>query len=148
MKIALGADHAGYALKDRMATWLREQGHEVLDFGTHSGDPVDYPDYARTVGEAVVQGRAELGVLCCGSGVGASMAANKMKGIRAALCHDTFSAHQSREDDDANVLCLGPRVVGPELAMEILRAWLAARFSGAERHRRRLAKLAELEHKP
>ncbi len=147
MTIAIGADHAGYALKDRLAAWLREQGHQVLDLGTSSADPVDYPDYAKAVGEAVVSRRAELGVLCCGSGVGASMAANKIAGIRAALCHDMFSAHQSREDDDANVLCLGPRVIGPELAMDIVRAWIAARFSGAERHQRRLAKMAQLESK-
>ncbi len=141
----MGADHAGYSLKDRLAAWLREQGHEVMDFGTHNSDPVDYPDYARSVGTALVEGRADLGVLCCGSGVGASMAANKIKGVRAALCHDAFSAHQSREDDDANLLCLGPRVIGPGLALDILKTWLAARFSGAERHRRRLAKIAEME---
>jgi len=147
MRLAIGADHAGFPLKRVIVDQLNAAGHTVTDFGTDSTDPVDYPDYARAVGEAVLKGEADLGILCCGSGVGASIAANKLRGIRAALCHDTFSAHQSREDDDANVLCLGPRVIGEKLALEILQAWLRASFSGAERHRRRLEKVKELERR-
>ncbi|MBI3951548.1 MAG: ribose 5-phosphate isomerase B [Acidobacteria bacterium] len=145
MRIAIGADHAGFSLKGQMIELLRREGHSVLDVGTHSLDPVDYPDYAQAVGEAVLDGEATVGILLCGSGVGASIAANKLPGIRAALCHDTFSARQSREDDDANILCLGPRVIGPKLAEELIRTFLSASFSGAERHRRRLDKVAELE---
>ncbi len=125
---------------------LRSAGHEVIDFGTHDGAiPDDYPDYAKLVGEAVQSGAAEIGVLVCGSGVGAAVAANKLRGVRAALCGDTYSAHQSREHDDCNVLCLGARVVGVELALEILRSFVAAEFTGEERHRRRLAKVAAME---
>lgn len=145
MRIAIGSDHAGFVLKSRLIPFLRESGHKPIDFGSHTADPVDYPDYARAVGEAVRSHQADCGILLCGSGVGASIAANKLRGIRAALCHDTFSAHQSREDDDANVLCLGPRVIGAELAFDIVRVWLAAGFSGAERHVRRLKKIQELE---
>ena len=145
MPIVIGADHAGFSLKGPMIELLEQEGYSVLDVGTHGPDPVDYPDYAQAVGKAVLSGEAELGILLCGSGVGASIAANKMRGIRAALCHDVFSARQSREDDDANVLCLGPRVIGPRLAEELVRAFLAARFSQAERHRRRLEKVARLE---
>lgn len=147
MRIAFACDHGGFPLKARLLAELRSQNAEVLDLGTDSTAPVDYPDYAEALGLAIRDGRAEAGVLVCGSGVGASVAANKLPGIRAALCHDTFSAHQGREDDDCNVLCLGARVIGPELAAEILRVWLNARFSGLERHRRRVAKILALEQK-
>lgn len=145
MKIAIGADHGGYPLNERVMDELREEGHELIDFGTHDNTPVDYPDYAKQVGKAVQDGTAEIGILICGSGVGAAVAANKLRGIRAALCGDTYSARQSREHDDCNVLCLGARVVGVELALEIVRAFVAARFTGEERHVRRLAKIAALE---
>src|ERR687883_2037120 len=146
MKIAIGADHGGYPLNERVIAELRAAGHEVEDFGTHDGSkPDDYPDYALAVGRAVQTGTAEIGILICGSGVGACVAANKLRGVRAALCADTYSAHQSREHDDCNVLCLGARVVGVELAMEIVRAFVAARFTGEERHRRRLSKIEEIE---
>lgn len=146
MRIAVGADHGGYPLNERVIEELRSAGHEVIDFGTHDGAmPDDYPDYAKVVGEAVQSGAAEIGVLICGSGVGAAVAANKMRGVRAALCGDTYSAHQSREHDDCNVLCLGARVTGVELALEILRSFVAAKFTGEERHRRRLAKVAAME---
>jgi ribose 5-phosphate isomerase B len=145
MKIALASDHAGFALKQQLAPLLRGEGHEVLDVGTHSEAPADYPDSAEAVGNAVAQGRAERGVLICGSGVGASVAACKLPGIRAAVCHDTYSAHQGVEHDDMNVLVPGARVVGPALALELVRAFLAARFSGEERHRRRLDKVKALE---
>ena len=147
MRIAVGADHAGYPLNERVIEELRGAGHEIIDFGTHDGSvPDDYPDYAKQVGEAVQSGAAEIGILVCGSGVGAAVAANKIRGVRAALCGDTYSAHQSREHDDCNVLCLGARVTGPELALEILRSFVSANFSGEERHRRRLAKVAALEN--
>ncbi|MCZ6769083.1 MAG: ribose 5-phosphate isomerase B [Acidobacteria bacterium] len=145
MRIAVGADHAGFPLKGQVLELLEKEGHSVVDLGTHSTRSVDYPDYAQAVGESVVKGETQVGILLCGSGVGASIAANKVAGIRAALCHDVFSARQSREDDDANVLCLGPRVIGPALALELIRAFLGARFSKAERHLRRLEKVAELE---
>nr|WBU15385.1 putative sugar phosphate isomerase YwlF [uncultured bacterium] len=145
MRIALAADHAGYPLKEMVAEWLRREGHEVLDLGTHSTAPVDYPDYARAVGEAVRDGQAERGIVICGSGVGACIAANKVKGVRAALCHDPYSARQGVEHTDMNVLCLGARVIGPVLAQEVIKAFLSASFSGEERHRRRLAKVRALE---
>ena len=145
MKIAIGADHGGYPLNERVIDELRGAGHELIDFGTHDSTPVDYPDYAKQVGEAVQNGSAEIGILICGSGVGAAVAANKIRGIRAALCGDTYSGRQSREHDDCNVLCLGARVVGVELALEIVRAFVAARFTGEERHVRRLAKVAAIE---
>ena len=146
MRIAVGADHGGYPLNERAIEELRSAGHEVTDFGTHDGSiPDDYPDYAKQVGEAVQSRAVEIGVLVCGSGVGAAVAANKLRGVRAALCGDTYSAHQSREHDDCNVLCLGARVVGVELALEILRSFVAAKFTGEERHRRRLAKVAAME---
>jgi ribose 5-phosphate isomerase B len=145
MRIAIGADHAGFELKALIIERLSEAGHQVLDLGTHSTEPVDYPDYARSVAQAVLRREAERGVLVCGSGVGACVAANKLVGIRAGLCHDTYSARQGVEHDDMNVLCLGARVIGPELALELVRAFLAARFSGEERHRRRLAKIEALE---
>ena len=146
MRIAIGADHGGYPLNERVIRELQEAGNEIIDFGTHVGSrPDDYPDYALKVGNAVQKGEAEIGILICGSCVGASVAANKLHDIRAALCGDTYSGHQSREHDDCNVLCLGARVIGEELALEIVRAFVAARFSGEERHRRRLKKIAEIE---
>src|SRR5512138_3822698 len=142
MRIAIGADHGGYPLNERVVSELRASGHDVTDFGTHDPTvPDDYPDYAKLVGEAIQSGAAEIGILVCGSGVGASVAANKMLGIRAALCGDTYSGHQSREHDHCNVLCLGARVIGEELALEIVRAFVAARFSNEARHLRRLAKV-------
>lgn len=126
---------------------IQAAGAEVLDLGTTTADPVDYPDYAEALGRAILEGRAAKGVLVCGSGVGASVAANKLPGIRAAVCHDCFSARQGVEDDDCNVLCLGARVIGPELAADLVRIWMGARFSEAERHRRRLAKVRKLEEK-
>lgn len=146
MKIAIGADHGGYPLNEKVIEELRSAGHDVTDFGTHDGSvPDDYPDYAKKVGIAVQKGDAEIGILICGSGVGAAVAANKLHGIRAALCGDTYSGHQSREHDDCNVLCLGARVTGVELALEIMRAFVGARFTGEERHKRRLAKVAAME---
>ena len=145
MRLAVASDHAGFALKGRAAEELRKAGHEVLDLGTYSPEPADYPDYAKAVALAVLEGRAERAVLICGSGAGACVAANKFKGIRAATCHDSFSARQCVEDDNVNILCLGSRVIGTELAMELIRDYLAANFSGAERHRRRLAKVAGFE---
>jgi ribose 5-phosphate isomerase B len=147
MQIAVGADHAGFPLKGSLVEFLKSEGHAVLDLGTHNTDPVDYPDFAEAVGEAVLQGNAERGLLVCGSGLGACVAANKLPGIRAALCHDSYSARQGVAHDDVNVLCLGARVIGPALAVEVLRVWLATRFSEEERHKRRLAKIVELEKK-
>lgn len=145
MRVAIAADHAGYDLKEHLAKAMAAAGHAVTDLGTHSTDPVDYPDYAAAVGKAVLSGRAERGIVICGSGAGTSIAANKLKGIRAALAHDTYTARQSVEHDDANVLALGSRVVGPSLAEELVSAFLDARFTGEDRHQRRLAKIAELE---
>ena len=145
MRIVVGADHAGFVLKQELAEMLRKAGHEVLDVGTDSTAPVDYPDSAEAVGRAVMEGRAERGVLVCGSGVGASVAANKLPGIRAAVCHDVYSAHQGVEHDDMNVLVLGGRIIGPALAMDLVCAFVAARFTGEERHARRLAKVKALE---
>lgn len=146
MRIAVGADHGGFPLNERVIAELRAASHEIEDFGTHDAHlPDDYPDYALKVGRAVQSGTCEIGIIVCGSGVGASVAANKLRGVRAALCGDTYSARQSREHDDCNVLCLGARVVGFELALEIVRAFVAARFTGEERHLRRLAKIAEIE---
>jgi len=149
MIVALGTDHAGFPLREAVIEVVRALGHEVLDCGATSVIPGDdYPDYAERVGRAVIEARAERGILMCGSGVGASVAANKFVGIRAALCHDTFSAHQGVEDDAMNVLCLGARVVGPSLAVEIVTAFLGATFSDADRHRRRVAKIQEFEQRP
>lgn len=145
MIIAVGCDHAGFPLKARVVRELQAAGHEIVDCGGFDTTPSDYPDFARAVSTAVVEGRAERGVLVCGSGVGASVAANKVPGARAALCHDTFSARQGVEDDDLNVLCLGARVIGEEAAAECLKAYLAARFSHAERHVRRVGKIAAIE---
>lgn len=146
MKIAIAADHGGYRLKTVIIDFLKKPGHEAADLGAYSEEPSDYPDSARAVARALMDNKADRGILVCGSGVGACIAANKFPGIRAALCHDTFSAHQGVEDDDMNVLCLGERVIGPELAKEIVRVFLAARFSGAERHVRRLGKVQAIEH--
>jgi len=145
MKLAVACDHAGYPLKCRVIEELSKAQHEVSDLGTNSTEPVDYPDYARAVAQAILAGQAQRAVLICGSGAGACVAANKFRGIRAATCHDTFSAHQCVEDDDVNVLCLGARVIGPELALEVVDRYVNARFSGAERHRRRVAKIAAFE---
>jgi ribose 5-phosphate isomerase B len=145
MRVAVAADHAGYALKERLKLHLASGGHEVLDLGAHDQAPSDYPDHAEAVGRAIRGGRAERGILICGSGVGVSAAVNKVPGIRAALCHDHYSAHQGVEHDQMNVLALGARVVGEALALEIADAFLAARFDGEERHARRVAKLCALE---
>lgn len=146
-RIVIGADHGGYELKDFIRDYLEQEKYEVVDVGTFSADSVDYPDYAVKVGQMIIDGNADLGIMICGSGVGACVAINKMPGIRAGLCHDTFSAHQGREDDNTNVLCLGARVIGHQLALEIVRTFLNAKFSGLERHVRRLGKVHELELK-
>jgi ribose 5-phosphate isomerase B len=145
MRVAVGFDHAGFPLKDDVLLVLVGLGHDVVDFGTDSTAAVDYPDFAKAVGLAVSRGECERGIVVCGSGVGASVAATKIPGIRAALCHDTFSARQGVEDDDLNVLCLGARVIGPSLAAEVMRAFLGARFSNLERHVRRLNKVKKIE---
>ncbi len=145
MKVAIAVDHGGFPLKGRLAQLLQDSGHEVVDLGTHSTEPVDYPDYARALGRAILAGQAERGVLICGSGAGAAIAANKLRGIRAALAHDTYTAHQMVEHDDVNVCCLGARVIGDELAAEIVSVFLPARFTGEERHVRRLKKIAVIE---
>jgi ribose 5-phosphate isomerase B len=145
MRIVVGSDHAGFPLKEDLAAYVRDLGHQVVDVGTHGTDPVDYPDYAEILSRTLLDGSADRGVLICGSGVGASVAANKLPGIRAGLCHDTYSAHQGVEHDDMNVLVLGGRVIGPELARELVRAYLSANFTGEERHRRRLQKVHALE---
>lgn len=146
MKIAVGSDHAGVPLNQTVIEELKRRGHEVVDCGTHDAtQPDDYPDYAEAVGRAVLDGRAERAVLICGSGVGASVAANKLPGIRAGLCHDCYSAHQGVEHDNMNVLCLGSRVIGPELALDLVRLFIGATFTGEARHARRLAKIEALE---
>jgi RpiB/LacA/LacB family sugar-phosphate isomerase len=147
MKIAIGSDHAGLDLKNGLADYLNKNGHQVLDVGTYTADSVDYPDYAAKVGQAVLDGQAERGILICGSGVGASVAANKLRGIRAGLCHDVYSAHQGVEHDDMNVLVLGGRVIGPQTAMELANAYVGAKFTAEERHTRRLRKVQSLEDK-
>jgi ribose 5-phosphate isomerase B len=145
MRVTVGCDHAGFPLKAGVVDVLRQMGHSVDDVGTNSTEPVDYPDFARAVALGVVSGGSERGIVLCGSGVGASVAATKVPGVRAAMCHDTFSARQGVEDDDMNVLCLGARVIGPALATELVRAFVNAKFSGAERHVRRLAKVKAIE---
>ena len=145
MRIAVGSDHAGFPLKQQIAEALRREGNDVVDVGAHDAEPSDYPDFAEAVGLAVRDGRAERGVLVCGSGVGASVAANKLPGIRAAVCHDTYSAHQGVEHDDMNVLCMGERIIGIELAREILRTFLSARYEAEERFQRRLDKVLAIE---
>jgi len=146
MRVALGADHAGYEMKEGVAGLVNSLGHELLDVGAHRFEPGDdYPDFARALGLALHEGRADRGILICGSGVGASVAANKIPGIRAGLCHDTYSAHQGVEHDDMNVLVLGSRVIGIETARELVRSYLAATFTHEERHLRRLAKVRAIE---
>jgi ribose 5-phosphate isomerase B len=147
MRIAVGADHAGFPLKELVIQAVKASGHTVLDLGAFDATPSDYPDFALAIGRAIQEGRAERGILLCGSGVGASIAANKLRGIRAALCHDTYSAHQCVEHDDANVLCLGPRIIGPSLMTELVTAFLGAQFTGEERHQRRVAKIAAMEQR-
>jgi len=147
MRIVLGADHAGFELKQNLAAFVRGLGHEVLDVGTDSAAAVDYPDFAEKVGLAIRDGQAERGILICGSGVGASIAANKMSGVRAGLSHDCYSAHQGVEHDAMNVLILGSRVVGTELARDLAKTFLAASFTHEERHVRRLRKVELLEEK-
>jgi RpiB/LacA/LacB family sugar-phosphate isomerase len=147
MRIAISADHAGYQLKETLAAALAEAGHAVTDLGTHSDEPVDYPQYAAAVARAITSGRAERGIVVCGSGAGASIAANKIRGIRCAVTHDTYSAHQAVEHDDVNVIALGSRVIGSALATEIALSFLRADFSGADRHRRRLQQIDELERR-
>jgi ribose 5-phosphate isomerase B len=145
MTIALGADHAGYELKECVQAHLHQLGHEVLDLGTHSTAAVDYPDFAEAVGLAVRAGQAERGILICGSGVGACVAANKIPGVRACLCHDHYSAHQGVEHDDLNVLVLGGRIIGQALALELVSAFLAATYTAEARHERRLGKVKAIE---
>jgi ribose 5-phosphate isomerase B len=144
--IALGADHAGFLLKEALKGWLIDHGYEVVDYGTHSTESVDYPDYAAQVAEAVADGKVERGVLVCGTGIGMTIAANKVPGVRAALCSDLYTARMSREHNDANVLALGGRLMGPEMALDILRMWIETDF-GADRHRRRLGKIGDLERR-
>jgi ribose 5-phosphate isomerase B len=145
MKLVIASDHAGFAMKEELRPWLAEGGYEVADLGAHDATPSDYPDFAEAVADAVLSDRADRGILLCGSGVGASIAANRFPGIRAALAHDAFSARQCVFDDDANVLCLGPRVIGIELAKVLVTIFLDTDFSGLARHRHRLAKLAAIE---
>jgi RpiB/LacA/LacB family sugar-phosphate isomerase len=145
MRFALGCDHGGFSLKQRVAAVVIAAGHEVVDCGTDSNCSVDYPDFARKVGETILAHRAERGILLCGSGVGISVAANKIPGIRAGVCHDTYSAHQGVEHDDMNVLCIGARIVGEEVAVELVRAFVSAKFTNEERHLRRLNKLRQIE---
>jgi ribose 5-phosphate isomerase B len=145
MKIAIGCDHAGFPIKATLVDEIKRAGHDVDDVGAFDDRPSDYPDFARAVAERIASLRADRGVLICGSGVGASVAANKVPRVRAALCHDTFSARQGVEDDDLNVLCVGARVIGPALAKEVLLAFLEARFSHADRHARRLGKVKAIE---
>jgi ribose 5-phosphate isomerase B len=147
MKVVIGSDHAGFQLKNAMSDVLRSMGNDVLDVGAFNENPSDYPDFAEAVGRAVLDGKAERGVLICGSGVGASVAANKLPGIRAGMCHDTYSAHQGVEHDNINVLVLGSRVVGVALAHDLVTAFMNAKFSNEERHVRRLAKVKALETK-
>jgi ribose 5-phosphate isomerase B len=145
MKVAVAADHGGFSLKKPVVEMLRSEGHDVLDLGAYNDERSDYPDFARYVGEALQQGRVERGIVMCGSGVGACVAANKMRGIRACVTHDTYSAHQGVEHDDMNVLVLGARVVGVELAFDIVRAFIGARFDGGDRYVARLAKVEAME---
>lgn len=145
MRIAVGSDHAGFAMKEHLASWLAESGHAVYDLGTHSPEPVDYPDYSAAVARAVLDGRADRGVIVCGSGAGAAIAANKLSGIRAGVAHDVYTAHQMVEHDDVNVLCLGSRVVGEALAEDLVKTFIDAKFSREDRHMRRVDKIRALE---
>lgn len=147
MKIALGSDHAGFLLKERLKRALAGLGHQVIDVGAANAEPSDYPDYAARVGLEVARGRSRRGIMICGSGVGAAIAANKVPGVRAALCHDVFTAKQSVRDDDSNVLCLGSRVLTTRLALGITKTWLSERFSRASRHRRRVLKIQAMERR-
>ncbi len=147
MKLTIGSDHAGFELKKMLIPYLQQHGHELNDVGTHGTAPVDYPDYAEAVALAVLQGKSERGILICGSGVGASVAACKIPGIRAGLCHDCYSAHQGVEHDNLNVLVLGSRVIGLELAKDLCITFMNARFTGEERHRRRLEKIHSIEQR-
>jgi ribose 5-phosphate isomerase B len=147
MRLALSSDHAGYEMKRDLAAILGQKGHAVLDLGTHSTAPVDYPDAAESVALALQNGDADRGIIVCGSGAGVSIAANKFAGIRAAVCHDTYTAHQAVEHDDMNVLCLGARVIGASLAQDIVAAFIGATFSGETRHLRRLEKVLAFEHR-
>jgi RpiB/LacA/LacB family sugar-phosphate isomerase len=147
MKVAIASDHAGFLMKQDVAEYLRKNGYEVMDLGTNSQDPVDYPDFSEAVGRALLDGKAERGIVICGSGVGASVAANKIPGIRAGLCHDHYSAHQGVEHDDMNVLVLGSRVIGLEMAHDLALAFLNAKFTGEDRHQRRLAKIKSIENR-
>lgn len=147
MRLAFASDHAGFALKQALLEWLKDSEHQLTDLGTHNTQPVDYPDYAEALGLKLLDGGADRGILICGSGVGASVAANKLPGVRAGLCHDTYSAHQGVEHDNMNVLTLGGRVIGVELAKELVRAFLGAQFSSEERHHRRVKKIQALENK-
>ena len=145
MKVAVACDHGGFPLKEIILDTVRMAGHDAMDLGTDSSEPVDYPDYAEKVGRVIQNGEVDRGILICGSGVGVAIAANKMHGIRAGVCHDTYSAHQSVEHDDANVLALGARIIGPELAVELVQAFLKARFTGEDRYVRRVTKIIDLE---
>jgi ribose 5-phosphate isomerase B len=147
MKVTLGSDHAGFELKQILIDHLKQNGHELIDVGTNSTQPVDYPDFAEALALSLLHGDSERGILICGSGVGASVAANKIPGIRAGICHDGYSAHQGVEHDDVNVLVLGARVIGTELAKELCTNFLNARFTGEERHQRRLAKILSIEQR-
>ena len=143
----MASDHAGFLMKQDVAEYLRKNGYEVIDLGTNNQDPVDYPDFSEAVGRAVLEGKAERGIVICGSGVGGSVAANKIPGIRAGLCHDHYSAHQGVEHDDMNVLVLGSRVIGLEMAHDLVLAFLNAKFTGEDRHQRRLAKIKSIENR-
>lgn len=145
MKIVVGSDHAGFAMKRALIPFLQGAGHEIDDVGSYDPAPVDFPDIARKVAAAIVSGRSERGLMVCGTGVGAAIGANKMKGIRAAVCHDVHSAHQCVEHDDVNVMCIGAQIVGPWLAKDLIAAYLAAKFSTQEEFRRRVAKLADMD---
>ncbi len=145
MKIAVACDHAGFPLKEAIIQAVESAGHQAVDLGTYSTEPVDYPDTAETLGHAIQNGEAERGILICGSGVGACIAANKMHGIYASVCHDTYSARQGVQHDDMNVLCLGGRIIGPEIAKELVEAFVNARFSTEERHHRRVGKIRKIE---
>ena len=147
MKVIIGSDHAGFRYKTIIVAALEEQGYEVIDLGTQTELPSDYPDHAADVAQALINKQGERGILICGSSVGVSIAANKFKGIRAGVCHDTYSAHQSVEHDDVNVLCIGERVIGIALAKDIVFAFLKAEFSNEERHLKRLAKITAIESK-
>lgn len=147
MRLALSSDHAGYEMKRDLAAILGREGHLVLDLGTHSTAPTDYPDAAESVADALRTGEADRGIIVCGSGAGVSIAASKFPGVRAAVCHDTYTAHQAVEHDDMNVLCLGSRVIGPALALDIVSAFIGATFSGEARHQRRLDKILAIERR-